>query len=530
MKILDPAYDTHQYEPREWQREAIDSTLDALRPTDDLRGIIHAIMGAGKSYVMGALCNAITIEYDETIVVTTVTQKLVTQLVGQIREWVRMETVGQFDGRRKEPDKPIVVTCLPSAPTLARQLGTEGRACPLWLADEAHRTECETIHEAADELEPTHAVGFSATPYRADHDEALSLFSTLLYEYTAQDAMEDGVVVPYRAEHWTGGDAETVDEACIELIERHALDLGPGMVNAPQTNDPEIGSHIDDAEQFVDKCRDAGIFAEAVHSRNDERENRQRIRRLRDGDLDCLVHVNMLSEGVDMPWIRWLCLRRPIASPVRFAQEVGRVLRSHEDKDHALLLDPHDLLGTHTIDAEAILGVGQAKPEAFDEEAADEIIEDTHELLESGEDIPPEVLEELEQMMGPWVGDGGGVVDPTEYEVPVQTLPDTSSFLRKLRLGFTQAGLADPEVTSDHWRDKEPTAAQQRYLNTLIEETSDTIRKTAPDSVRSALRMAWEQYTEGEMERGDVSDWIEVLNAVQDEGRWPDRNLATLEE
>lgn len=483
--------------PRDWQRSAISEAIDALRAEDPTRGVIHAIMGSGKSYVIGALCAACMAGCEETTVVTTPTQRLVDQLADTIRDWTDPHAVGTFDGRDKQPHREIVVCCIPSVPTLAETIDD----CALWLADEAHRTECKTVHDAHDTLDPTEAIGFSATPYRADDDERLSLFADLLYEYTAADALDDGIVVPYRVEHWTGEQGVDIDRACIEMIDQHAE--GPGVVNAPKSH--KIGSHIDDAEGFADRLSDQGIAARAVHSQLDDDQIDFHLRQLKDGHLDAVVHVNILSEGVDLPWLQWLCLRRPTGSQVRYTQEVGRVLRADEGKDHALLLDPRDLTGAFALDAEAILGAGETPGEAADTRASRELME----------------------AMGLTPGGGAGL--PGTDDLTIEGLSKVSATLRQWRLAFEQSGLFDPQVTSTHWRDRPPTDGQTRYLNQLIKKTSQTIRTTAPDDVRWALKAAFKAYRGGHLNRGDVSDWISILKVVDQLERWPDREAMMLE-
>ena len=84
---------------------------------------------------------------------------------------------------------------------------------------------------------------------------------------------------------------------------------------------------------------------------------------LKKGSLKCLVHVSLLAEGVDLPWLQWLCLRRPVGSRVRFVQEVGRVLRAHPGKEVAHIIDPHDLFGVHTLHNPEKLGEALTREE-----------------------------------------------------------------------------------------------------------------------------------------------------------------------
>ena len=68
------------------------------------------------------------------------------------------------------------------------------------------------------------------------------------------------------------------------------------------------------------------------------------------------AYVNMLAEGFDCPGIMWICARRKIGSRVRFAQEIGRGLRSYHGKTECLVFDPHRLFQRLSLSYEACLG------------------------------------------------------------------------------------------------------------------------------------------------------------------------------
>jgi superfamily II DNA or RNA helicase len=239
----------------------------------------------------------------------------------------------------------IVVTTTASAPRLARVLAAGGRKVALWIADEAHRTECGSILEASSTLQAARCVGMTATPFRSKADEQLSLFGALVYEYGLGAAIRDGVLVEPRVIPYVGEEGVDGDDALIAMILDGAAD-GPGIVNA---------ASIIDAEGFADRLSGVGIAAEAIHSGHDEVERGARLTRLRRGGLRALVHVNLLTEGADFPWLTWLGLRRSSAADVRFLQEVGRVLRCHPGKTHATVFDPHGLFETHNLERGASL-------------------------------------------------------------------------------------------------------------------------------------------------------------------------------
>jgi hypothetical protein len=59
----------------------------------------------------------------------------------------------------------------------------------------------------------------------------------------------------------------------------------------------------------------------------------------RNGDLDIMVTVMVLSEGADFPMCDCVVMARPTRSRVLYSQMVGRALRLFENKSDALVLD-----------------------------------------------------------------------------------------------------------------------------------------------------------------------------------------------
>lgn len=334
--------------PRDWQAKALDVAVRELGVDCPQPSLIQAVMGAGKSVLIAEICAQARPADDEVIVVTTSSQSLVEQLSASIAQRTELAAVGRYYTHAKQSHRPLVVACVDSAGKLAYALERQGRRCALWLADEAHRTEAETVKSAAEVLEPKAVLGFTATPYRSRKTEELSLFTQLIYAYGPAQALRDGCILPWQVIPWDGGEC-TLDDACIDMIRAQE---GPGVVNARS---------IPDAEDYAARLTAAGIPAMAIHSRLDKQVQELRLKKLQRGDILCLVHVSMLQEGVDLPWLRWLCLRRPTESRVRFAQEVGRVLRvdpNNPDKKVGVILDPQDLFGSFKLSYDAVLQGG----------------------------------------------------------------------------------------------------------------------------------------------------------------------------
>jgi len=460
--------------PRDWQRAALPLALAAIAAGK--RAIVSATMGSGKSILLSEIARCTPEVENSIIVITAPTVRLVDQLAATVAQICGV-AVGKYYTHAKQI-APITVCCNASAGALADELAARKLSVSLWIADETHRTESAQILDAYAALAPAAAIGFTATPYRSKKGESLSLWTDLAYEYSVADALRDGVVVPPSLVSWTG-DAVTIDTACIEMVKnirRH----GPGIVNA---------TTIADAEGFAAILNRNGVLADVIHSGMSRVDQAAAVESLRSGEIETLVHINMLSEGVDFPWLRWLCMRRPVGSRVRFCQEVGRVLRASPGKDCAYLLDPHDLFNSFGLTYEAVLNGGAKEQSALPEED-----EDAQLVLDLPKDAPL-----------------------------AQKLSQFRSYIRRLYLSFTMHGVIQPnaKITSTSWRYDQPSEKQTAIVATISK------LNTSPDVIpllhRKTLARIGDEYAG--LKKGDISDLFSICFALADRRRqklpWP---------
>ena len=445
---------------RDWQARALPLALAAIARQD--RGIISAVMGSGKSVLIAAICGALP---SLRIVVTTPKIRLVDQLAATIGAGV-----GKHYTNGKHACERVVVACNASAASL-------GGEWDLWIADECHTTESAQMKAMEAALRPRAAIGFTATPFRALRTEDLSLWQSIIVEYTAADAFRDGVCVRPTLVTWDGGDT-TIDDACVAMIGRTH---GPGIANSVS---------IRDADQFAELLTARGIHATSIHSGLSALVQEARLAQLSRGELRCVVHVNMLSEGVDLPWLRWICLRREVRSRVRFVQEVGRILRAHPGKTTAYLLDPNDLFDSFGLSYEAMLA-GMRDEATRPEDTRPE-----------AERLADDVLGELDEL-------------PVEERM-VRRLDAARRYTRRLYLAFVSAGRITQKITSTHWRRFEPS---DRQVDTVRIALMGLARRSGiPIAHRRA--MAWVGEHAARLMRGDVSDLLSIGFAIRETG-WP---------
>lgn len=450
--------------------------IDALR--EGGRPIVSAIMGAGKSILIGELCYIAyqRLRPDTRIVVLCPRQALVQQLVETFNYRMSAsgveQTVGSFWAQSKQVDRPIIVATFASSLKLAERMEVEGLRCAMLVGDEVHGTESDVVKEAIERLSPACAIGFTATPFRSNEHERLTLWDRIAYSYSASDALRDKVIVPWEIIHYGGGKKETLDDVCADLMDKAIFETnGPGIVSALD---------IEDAVEYGYYLCSRGIKAKAIHSRVPPEERDRLIEELKDGHLKCLVHVNLLSEGVNLPWLRWLCLRRPVGAKVRFVQEVGRVLRAHPSKSKAWICDPHDLMTSH----------GLVHPEQIGE------------LL-----IRQEIDEYEEELMK---------LAPDEDQAErVRKLPaakafsEIESYLVNLRSAMAVHGFVKPDLYQEdpQRRGGYPTQSQLRAIENLKWTT-----RYLPKEIREPFKLLCAQAPN--FKRGDCSRMISIMHGL----------------
>ncbi|HSH00765.1 MAG TPA: DEAD/DEAH box helicase family protein [candidate division Zixibacteria bacterium] len=458
--------------PRKWQERALPRVLDAI--DREVRGVVRATTGAGKSTLIAEICR---MRPDDRIVVTTPTQQLVWDLSAAIADRLG-ESVGRFYGPTKLIRR-VTVTCNASIATLARNIG----APDLLIADECHKTEAPVFLETLENWTPRKIVGVTATAYRSDDSQSLTLFDELIFNLGPADAIRAGIVVPPVPVHPRADQGTEINEICVNMIREQ---VGPGVVDA---------TNIKDAQEFSELLIAAGVRCAVVHSQMDASLVNQRKTALDNGEINCLVHVDMLSEGVDMPNLRWLCLRRKTGARVRFAQYVGRGLRAVPGKTHCNVLDPWDLFNLHSLDWEACLGGDDAQ--ADDVGLAALRLED--------------ILDDIKATPNP---------DDTETlnGVPVTVLDPAAGYIRRLRFAMETRGVIPFESAPQLWRNDRVTVQDLQR----IDERMRVVNQLSDDIPAEHYRALWIAYRAMRAQkRGTASDMNRILKALQWNG-WPE--------
>ncbi len=480
--------------PRPWQEQALPVIVEHYNRQSPSRGVVYAVTGSGKSVLISQACACVKPDNNEAIVVSTSRQKLVRQIRETIKDRMEVsdfmaeESVGSYFADSKDIHNKVIVCCNDSIVKLAEALTKIGRQCAFYICDELHRSESKTMKRGYDLLLPRMSLGLSATPYRSNPAHGISNFDEVIVKFSVVDGLKEGCIVPWEVRNWEGEQTD-LDTACIAMMKACGKF---GIVNAVS---------IDDAKLFAQKASDAGYAVKPVHCKLSDAEIDDVIEEFRSGAIDAIVHVDLLSEGVDICEILHLTLRRPVASRNRFVQEVGRGIRAYKDKitgevkEKLIINDVHDLFGIMKLGGyEAVLS-GDFDPDEPEEATAGE-------RMERG--LQQQVFECMRHLTSVKSG-----------REPLNSTP-LATYLSQLCSVFDTFGLIDREVTSRDWR---RSPASQKQISAMEKLKWALGRKQVPSIHKTALEIL--TGVGSVMSRGMASDLISIETSLAEKSTWP---------
>lgn len=228
----------------------------------------------------------------------------------------------------------------------------EGKLLDYMVIDEFHHAAAASYRRTINTLKPGFLLGLTATPFRGDHKSVLELCNdNVVVNFDMREGIELGVLCPY---HYFGcfdnidytkishnGNSYSVHdlERALILPERDQAILKKWREKAE--NKPTLAfccSHVH-ASRVAESFIKEGVAAE-VYLATTSRQDRKRLRdQFRSGATKVLCVVDILNEGIDLPFAECLLFLRPTESRRVFFQQLGRGLRHFVGKTHCTVID-----------------------------------------------------------------------------------------------------------------------------------------------------------------------------------------------
>lgn len=226
--------------------------------------------------------------------------------------------------------------------TLQKHGKTETKEYDLAIIDEVHWAKGSKLYS---NINCKYLVGLTATPITADGN-ALE-FDEIIDVVQLKDLIDLGYASPVRVLSTSKVDTSKLkgakdftQKSSYEMMEKS--EILKDIVQVYQ--DHAIGKtiiysvNIEHAEKLKTEFLEANIHCDTVHSKKD---TKQLIQDFRDGAINVLINVDILTTGLDLPDIYTLILASPTKSLIKATQIYGRATRldpNNPDKE-ALIID-----------------------------------------------------------------------------------------------------------------------------------------------------------------------------------------------
>ena len=221
----------------------------------------------------------------------------------------------------------------------------------LIIVDECHHTPSATYQEVISRHPDAYLLGVTATPCRLDGRGLADCFDEMVQGPQIYELIQFGSLTPpVTYAPAVGIDLKSVRSVAGDYV-RSALEEAVGKPSVTGSAVKEYTTHaagrpcvvfcvsVKHAEQVAEEFRFQGYRAVSVDGNTDKAERDRMIQGLADGSVQVLCSCDIISEGTDVPAIEVGISLRPTKSLSLYIQQMGRVLRRHEGKTRALLLD-----------------------------------------------------------------------------------------------------------------------------------------------------------------------------------------------
>lgn len=231
-----------------------------------------------------------------------------------------------------------------SLQTLARRESDQWPPCDLFIIDEAH-VNYEIVRKLIKKWDGLKYIGLSATPFT----RGLGLvWDDLVVATTTSELIEEGYLSDYDAYAPCQPDLTNVrrsgaDFSTPDLEERMNVITGDIVAHYKEYGKGQKALYFTPTVAYAQSlCLEfeaQGISADHVSGYDTDQRRQEVMERYRNGEIQVMTNCEVLTKGFDQPDIMVGGLCRPTRSLSLHIQMCGRFLRTHDDKDKALILD-----------------------------------------------------------------------------------------------------------------------------------------------------------------------------------------------
>jgi len=333
---------------RQYQKDVLNELVRSHKQGKN-KVILQAATGAGKTVMAAALVKYF-VKHNLTVLFLAHRRELITQASDKLDQSDIQHGIIMANHRSDETYSVQIA----SVDTLrARAINAKKMELPkadVIFIDECHRSLSNTYLKLIELYKDSLLIGLTATPVRGNGEGLGSVYEHMVSAPSIKKLTELGSLV----------DVTYYSPSVPDL---KGIGVIGGDFNSKSLNDrmdqPKLVGDIVSTWKHLAKGKQTLVFASGVkHSQNlmeafksngikaghldggtenDERE--QILKDFNSGKITVLCNCMVLTEGFDAPCAEVCVLARPTKSLGLYIQMVGRVLRPHESKEKAMVID-----------------------------------------------------------------------------------------------------------------------------------------------------------------------------------------------
>jgi len=344
-----------KYVLRDYQQECSDVSVEFLKSKGKKNGVIVLPTGSGKSLVIAEIAK----QLDEPLVIFQPSKEILEQNFEKLVSY-GIYDVGVYSAslNSKKIDRITLATIgsAVSHPDLFERF-------KYTLVDECHGVNPKFgRYKDFFDLVKTKILGLTATPFRLASNSFGSelrfitrtrpkVFDELLYYVQIKDLLDRGYLAKMVYHDIKSIDcsqlkvnstgADYTDKSVQDYYEKVRFKnklkrVVDRLLELDRKGVLIFTRFVNEAKFIVDNS-DGQI--EMVTAKTKKKERSSLIKRFRAGEIKAIANVGVLTTGFDYPELDTILIARPTRSLGLFYQMVGRAVRPHQDKEHAMIVD-----------------------------------------------------------------------------------------------------------------------------------------------------------------------------------------------
>lgn len=322
---------------RPYQADAIEAVANSLRRHQ--KTVLSIPTGGGKTRIATAIIQR-ALNKGNAVLFICDREELIDQTSRAFDKAGIDHGVIQGMHWRRRPGLPVQIA---TAQTLARRRWPHA---DLVIWDEAH-TVYKNVLKKMREWDGTKFLGLTATPLTKGMGKD---WEDLVVGTTAKELIAQGFLCRYEVYGPPPADLSGVKTVAGDYHQGQLSDAvsKKQIIGDVVTTWLSLGENrqticfavdVAHSQSIVETFQAYGVKAAHIDAYTDSDERRQTLKDFADGKIKIVSSVDILTKGYDQPQASCLIMARPTKSRIVFIQQAGRVLRTAEGKDKAIILD-----------------------------------------------------------------------------------------------------------------------------------------------------------------------------------------------